>query len=319
MFKLKLSYVAPPPPPGVFDFQVGIDNWVERIKEETNGRVQITVYPGGSLLSGADSYKGCADGIAELAEWGVRRDRSGFLLNNVFELPGINWTTTEARIKVIGEMLDKFPELREEFSGTKVVVIGSLTENVLGVNKDIVMHTPADLKGIRIGCAEGQIPIIQALGGTGVAMLAPDVYMAAEKGVVDGTMTVWGGNKIFNYVEVLKSYTEGIGLPRSFHCILINQETWDSLPPDIQKVFDDLMEFGSIEMSRGFAASSEVGRQQVVDAGLTLYTATPEEYQLWMDAVKTVQEDWVQEVEAKGLPGREVLTELLRLVEEYNK
>ena len=53
-----------------------------------------------------------------------------------------------------------------------------------------------------------------------------------------------------------------------------------------------------------------------VEAGRTIYSPTPEELDLWIEALQPLQEEWVQEREAKGLPAREMLDEMLRIARE---
>ncbi len=79
---------------------------------------------------------------------------------------------------------------------------------------------------------------IQALGASVVSLNVNDVYQALEKGVVDGSSTNWELMTSRKFSDYLKYTTVGIELSgeQRFYMI-INLKKWNSLPPDIQKVF----------------------------------------------------------------------------------
>lgn len=60
----------------------------------------------------------------------------------------------------------------------------------------------------------------------------------------------------------------------------------------------------------------ERDRKAAEEAG-QVYTLPPEEEERWRNAVRPLWDEWAADMEAKGLPGREVLNETLRLIEEY--
>ena len=65
--KLKLSHFAPT----AHNHHANvIVPWVEEVKKRTNGRVEITVFPGASLCKPTQQYDCAKSGIADLA-WGV--------------------------------------------------------------------------------------------------------------------------------------------------------------------------------------------------------------------------------------------------------
>ena len=100
---------------------------------------------------------------------------------------------------------------------------------------------------------------------------------------------------------------------------IMNKEKWDSLPPDIQKVIDDASVWAAHETAGRLRIRGDKARKLCMERGDTFVTPTPEEMKLWRDALKPVWEKWIEEREAEGLPGRAVLNETLRLIEQYSK
>jgi TRAP-type C4-dicarboxylate transport system substrate-binding protein len=97
---------------------------------------------------------------------------------------------------------------------------------------------------------------------------------------------------------------------------IINQQTYDSLPPDIQKIMDDLTPWFSQEMCRAYEEAGKEGRDLTLEANRTIYSPTPDELQEWITALEPLQEEWVNDMEAKGKPGAKMLEEMLRIANE---
>ena len=83
--------------------------------------------------------------------------------------------------------------------------------------------------------------MVEALGGTPVTMAPPEAYQAAERGVVDTIMFNWDGTIVFKYFEVTKYRTvTPISLYSDPLACSMNLNTWNKLPPEVQKIFDEL-------------------------------------------------------------------------------
>ena len=95
---------------------------------------------------------------------------------------------------------------------------------------------------------------------------------------------------------------------------------WNSLPTDIQKVFNKLSgAWGADFESKVWDEQDTKGRDSCVKAGNEISTLPPKELERWKTHIKPMWDKWVAGMEAKGLPGRKVLNEVLRLSEEYSK
>jgi TRAP-type C4-dicarboxylate transport system substrate-binding protein len=57
----------------------------------------------------------------------------------------------------------------------------------------------------------------------------------------------------------------------------------------------------------------ELGWKQAIDAGIEVYELSDDEKAEWEKALQPVYSKWIHEMEAKGLPGKEVYEEAVRL------
>lgn len=146
-----------------------------------------------------------------------------------------------------------------------------------------------------------------------------------SKGVVDGASVPWEGTPAIKLSEIAKYHLEvPLGSPRIGNTIFLfgmNQAKYDSLPADLKKVIDAN---SGIEMSawvgqHGFDDIIEPFKKVALDLGGTINYLTPAEYQRWVKATESVDDEWIKEVAAKGGDGKKLLEDARALVKQYSK
>jgi TRAP-type transport system periplasmic protein len=99
----------------------------------------------------------------------------------------------------------------------------------------------------------------------------------------------------------------------------MNQKRYDSLPPDLRKVIDDLSgAWGSEFTGTVWDQNENLGIEASKKAGATIYTVPLEERQRWAAKLKTVEDEWLASMEAKKLPGRQLLSDLREAIKQYD-
>jgi TRAP-type C4-dicarboxylate transport system substrate-binding protein len=176
-----------------------------------------------------------------------------------------------------------------------------------------------DLAGLKIRAATPMTnTMVKTLGAVPVSITAPDTYTALERGTIDGTIFPWEAISSFKIAEVLKWHVAS-GLYVAPLFTLMNQKKYDSLPPDLRKVIDDLSgNFGAEFNGRVWDQNELVGIEAIKKAGATIYTLPPEERQRWAARLKPIEDEWLKGMEAKGLPGRQLLGDLREAIKKYD-
>jgi len=107
---------------------------------------------------------------------------------------------------------------------------GYLTKNV----------TKPNLKGLTMRVVPIYVPLIKALGATGVNTAGGEVYTALERGTVDGFW--WGGREIrtWGWQEVCK-YIWGPPFWTVDVYVMMSKKKWDSLDPAQRDVLTKIM------------------------------------------------------------------------------
>ena len=99
----------------------------------------------------------------------------------------------------------------------------------------------------------------------------------------------------------------------------MSQELWDSFPPDIQQAIENVSGYVAADRyGKNFDDQGKGGLEKMQKAGVKVSDISDEELKRWANVIgKPIWDEWVAEMESKGLPGQAVLDETLRLAEKY--
>lgn len=218
-------------------------------------------------------------------------------------------------------LYNKFPEVRAEYPGVRVLWLDtSPTCRIETVKKPI--NTLEDLKGLKIRVTGvTAVETAKALGYTPVTMPMGDVYLALERGVLDGTAIPVEVLVSRKWAEVLKHVVGNTDLGHDAFAVVINIDTWKKLPLDVQKVINELSGQWASDFTGKEWDKFEVEAEKITKAkyGVKYTYLSKEELARWNKLLKPVKDKYAESLEAKGLPGRKVLEEALRLSEKYGK
>jgi len=296
----------------------GLVPWMKRIEEATKGRVKIVEYPAQTLAKQTAAWQATATGVADMA-WTASIFYPGqFPLTDVITLPFLPIPSGEVGSGVLYQLYAKFPEIQNEYRNVKL-----LTPHIAGpyflqtVKKQV--KTLDDFKGMKVRAIAGPpTAAIKLLGATPLLIPIPDIYLALQKGVLDGAATTFNAGLEWRYYELIKYYTY-VPLYSGASFMIMNLAKWNSLPKDIQ---EQIASVTGLEAAKrlGKAMRDEVEpsfRETLRKEGYSMneYTLPQNELNRWIEAGgKPIWDSYIKQLEAKGLPGQKVLDETLRLL-----
>jgi TRAP-type transport system periplasmic protein len=161
-----------------------------------------------------------------------------------------------------------------------------------------------------------QNDMVTAFGATPVSMPYTEVYDAIQRGIVDATFGPQTSIFPFNFHEVAQNvvYVDFYSTPLY---VVMNKSVWDKISPDDQAIITELMD--QIPLNMGGLYNSRVGGVQnnLVEHKLNVITFSDDEMQKARSIFEPLEDKWLSEMEAKGLPAREVYTQVKALAEKY--
>lgn len=309
-------------PPGDI-YATEATDWAKRLEEATDGRVKISFYFAESLVKMTGLFDAVAAGTANIAQFSTAPTAARFPLSQIFSLVMIWKSPPQAGESGIA-LINKYKEFQDEFYPTKVIWLQAPGPTDL-TTTDVPVLTMEDLAGLKIRASGRSTTIAyQLLGAAPLYLPSGDVYQALETGVIDGDATDWNALYVWRRHEVTKYRTDNVAMNMNTFPTVINIASYDNLPADIKEIFNELT--NPTEMSRrintafGDFANESIAKLKEFDeeVGNPPFYVLPEtERDRWKEVVWPVNEEWVSEVEEKGLPGSEMLADAIALAEQY--
>jgi TRAP-type transport system periplasmic protein len=316
VIELSFSHTIPPVIPIAKVYQA----WAKMIAEKSGGRVKINFYWSESLLKASEFYRGVKTGQADMTYYVVGLDYGLMPLNMFTKLGLLGFPSKEVGTAIYQKIYNKFPEIRAEFKGVKMLSARMGPPYQLHFTKKQA-RVPADLKGLKMISVGGSMAKEMVLmGAAPMDVKVGDLYMSLERGLAEGISTHVPILHAFGILKLLPYHImfEG-GAAMGPDMILFNQKKWDRLPADIQKIFEDLGPWLGetlIKADNGYEAMV-LGKAKGM--GHTIVTPSAEELTLWRKTVQPVHDKWIKDTEAKGLPAKAVYEEAKRLIKESKK
>jgi TRAP-type C4-dicarboxylate transport system substrate-binding protein len=189
---------------------------------------------------------------------------------------------------------------------------------LLCTSKKKVM-TLADFQGLRIRVL-GSCPSLDRLKADTLNMPLGEVFTALERGTIDGLVT---GSSVLPAAK-LEKIVRYISLAEFSYggwYTLMNLNVWNNLPTDIKHIIDVLnQETYYSQVLVSFYQKDQVdGVKACKAAGIEFYSPAPGELERWKGMTAGLADEWVANYEAKGLPGKKVKEEVLKVLDMYEQ
>ncbi len=265
--------------------------WFKKLEDESGGKLKVEFLMGGSAAAPGEVFDSVEAGLVDIG-WSITSYNPGrFAAASVTELPLLASGSTESSA-AIAALYDK--GLVDGFDNVKV--IGIATADIARLHHSDEISGLSDFKGAKVRAAGNVLSaMITATGATPVGMPAPSIAEALSKNVVDAAAADWFAVEGFSLLDVTRSHID-IPLGTTAMYVVMNQDTYDSLSPEIRKVFED-------NPPSAFAAFWGAGLEEesqrvrgVVEAtpGHKIITPTESELAEWGVAAEGVIADWVE-------------------------
>lgn len=289
--------------------------WAEEIEKRSNGRVQIDVFPGGTLTKAKEVYDGVLKGVSDIGMSCFAYTRGRFPVMEAADLP-LGYTSGRAATLTVNEYYREMNP--EELKDVKVLYLHAHGPGLLHTKKPV--KKLEDIAGLKIRSTGLSAKIVSALGGTPVAMPQPATYEALQKGVVQGTFAPIETLKGWKQGEVIEYTTDTnrIGYTTSMY-VVMNKEKFNALPEDIQKIFEEVSREFIAEHATAWDKADTEGKNYTLERDNEIIELSTQESDRWVEAIDPIFSNYIEYAEEKGVDGEKALSTLRRLVEKNSK
>jgi len=289
--------------------------WADAVEADSNGRIEVEIYPGATLSKPPAQYDAVINRIADMTATVQGYTANRFPLTQIVELPGVVKTAEQGSC-VIQTLYDE-GLIADEYKDTRPLFLFTHGQGHLHL-KGKTVREPEDLAGLRIRRPTLVVgAMLEGLKAQPVGMPAPNSYESMQRGVINGVALPWEGVSSFRINELADSHTE-IGLYSLSFIVTMNKSVYSRLPDDLKQVID---KHSGLELAKQsgkiFDQVDALGREQAVSLGHTMITIEDgANNPAWKPVLNATTENYLQELEDRGMPARKVYQRAVELSEQ---
>lgn len=266
--------------------------FADLVSEKTEGRITIETHFAGELGDERSTIEQCQFGGLDFTRVSSGASAEFAPLMNALQMPYL-YTSVDHLFEVLDGEIGQ--EVFKTFQNNNLVGITYLhpgSRNFFNAKKEI--HTPDDLKGMKIRVSESELmlALMDSLGGIGVGLPFNDTYSSVQTGVVDGAE-----NNMTSYIEMsfyeVAPYWTYDGHSYMPDMILASKQTMDKLSAEDQQIIFECAKEAENWHRDAWEASEAKNATVAEEKGCTLTTLTDEEAKLFQDAVAPMYDSFL--------------------------
>ena len=273
-----------------------IEAFAEKVEKRTDGRVEIEIFHSAQLFGGKEEFgavkRGDVDMSAPLDIYHTGKVSALGVSSLPFMWPSPAALQTTLDAGLWDQGINQ--ELAEHNMRVLNVAVGGPYQIYA---KDFPVRRPADLSGKKIAVSGTTASkAMQLLDGSPTTMSSGELYLALQRGTIDGTtrpLLTGLGRKLY---EVLDHLTiTNMAYFTTF--LVINQDTWESLPADVQQVIQQAADERSTDQLDRLQTFLDEALAQFEEKGVQVHQASEQDLQAFKEKMDPVYDWWTGEVD----------------------
>ena len=296
----RLSIVLAPPTPWGQAAKI----WSDLVKERTQGRINIKLYPGVSLIQGDQTreFSALRQGVIDMAVGSTINWSPQVKELNLFSLPFLMPDYAAIDALTQGSVGQKIFQ-RLEQGGVVPLAWGENGYREV-TNSKRAIKSPADLKGMKIRVVGSPIysDIFSALGANPTQMSWADAQPALSSGAVDGQENPLFLFNVLKMQNVGQKFVTAWGYVADPLIFVVNKDIWNSWTPADQAIVRQAaLDAGKQEIAiarKGLTEADKPAFKDIAAMGVNVTFLTPEERDVFVKATRPVYEKWKNTVGA---------------------
>lgn len=229
---------------------IQLTSFANAVNAASNGTISIRIIPNGTLGSEADTISQIQNGALDMA-----KVSAGTLGNfndqwNALSVPYV-FNNQQHYFNVMdGDIAQDLYNSTADDGFVGFMWLDSGARSFYTKNTPI--HTPADLRGLKIRTMDSQMAIdmMNALGGSSVVMGYSDIYAGMQQGVIDGAENNVTALRDHADVTGYYSFDEHTRIP---DIVVISSSTWNAMSDNQRQVMTDCARQASNEYKTAWA------------------------------------------------------------------
>ena len=281
-----------------FPWGKAAERWAELVKQKTDGRINIKLYPGASLVGGDQTreFSAIRQGVIDLAVGSSINWSPQIKQLNLFSLPFLTPDAKGLDAMLKGEVGKEIFTILDK-QGVVPLAFGENGFREISNSKHAI-KSPADLKGMKIRIVGSPIFIdaFTALGANPTQMSWADAQPALATKAVDGQenpLSVFSAAKLHtldqNHLTLWGYMTDPL-------IFVVNKQVWANWTEADRKAVRAAAEQAGAEnliaARQGISPGDDAALKAIEKSGVTITQLTPEQRKAFKDATRPVFDKW---------------------------
>ncbi len=279
-----------------------MDTFKKKVADKTKGSVTIQIYPAGQLFNDKTMNDALMSGGIDLGLNTVGRWASIIPAMDVFDVPFLFPTYESVSTAIDKGLGDKLGGQLEKKGVRPLIWADYGFVEVANDKKEI--KKPADFAGLKIrGYSKYSTETIKALGASSVTMGSGEVYMAIQRGTIDGQISGPSAMRDRKMYEVHKYMTVTNHASPEF-ILAMNDKSFAKLSDSQKKAITEAAKETQTEIRTNAKKADLEAMKTLKEKGMTLYEIPAAEIPEWQKATKSVWDLFIKE---NGKIGQELI------------
>ena len=282
--------------------------WADEIKSRSEGRVEIEFFWGGALVNPTAMVEGVGSGLADMGyvvgEYTTLLSRMAFA--SIPYIENDPWVAMRATFDTVTEN----EAVQEQLAETGVRFLNNFGPGPTQILSREPITTLEEFEGKKFQGAGAWQDWGKAMGAVPVTLPYHEGYQALERGTTDalqGWITVTMAYKLYEVSPHITLANSGMTTSTG---VVVNQELFDSMPEDLQKIIQDT----SVELMDRYAEAL-VAETDQIKAMLTegvdgykvqFHELSEDEMARWKERAAFLVPAYVEEANEAGLDGQAI-------------
>lgn len=287
-----------------------VEPWMKKVTELTDGEVTFEYYPAEQMGKAKDLLSLLQSGAIDIAYVGISYTPDKLPLSSVGELPEAYDTSCQGSLAYWQLMKPGGLLYEEEIAKQQVYpLMGAvLAPYQIMTGKKKKITDLASIKGLSIrATGDTKELAVARIGATPVSIPAPETRESLARGTVDGAVFPFSSAIPYSLNTVVKYSTHGLNMGSFVVSYMINQNRWNQLSPEVQKIMTEAGESLVSSACAAFESQDSVDEQKMEDSGVEMVNFSDEDKEKLEDLLAGIGEDWATHMDKSGKKGTVIL------------
>ena len=239
----------------------------EKVKEKSNGKLTIKIFPNGQLGSERDQAEQVITGAIDMAKINGGLAESFEPTFKVNALPFLFRDIPHMRKFMRSDVAE---EMLQSSKGKGFIGLTFYDSGTRSFYAKKPINSPADLKGMKVRVPESptMMEMIRYLGGKATPIPFTEVYTGLQQGVIDGAENNISSLVEMRHSEVAKFYSMDQHLMTP-DVIIISERAWNGLSANEQKILKEAAKESLEEQIKIWDATDDMNKAKGIKSGVT--------------------------------------------------